>query len=100
GLADELPIGPDWNWAIRVECQPPLALLGMRLIELDEVADERRQVEHLLALVHCARLQARNQQQGIEGLDDLIGLLNCALQTSPVFARRARLPQRRLGSIA
>ncbi len=52
------------------------------------------------AVVHDAGLEARNQQQGVERFDEVVGLLDRAFQALAIGFRAARIAQRRLGPVA
>ena len=72
-------------------------LLGKRLIELGDVGENFRGIDGLQSLARLARLGAGDRQQRIEGLEQLVGFGDRALERILVFGGRP-LAQRRFGA--
>ena len=73
---DELAVGERVQALLGVDIEAQARLLGDRLVELGDVGDDRGGIERLHALGHRAGFQAGDQQQRVEGLDQLVGLLD------------------------
>ena len=80
--------------------RPQPRLLGDRLVELGDVLDDRCRIDGAHALVHRAGLEPRDQQQRVEGLDQLVGLLDGLCQPVAIGRRAVGIRERRLGAVA
>ena len=75
-------------------------LLGDRLVQLGDVADDGCRIDRRHALGDRAALEARDQQQRVEGLDQLVGLLDGLDEAVAVGGGAVGVAQRRLGAVA
>ena len=71
-----------------------------RLIKFDHIAHQRGNVEILQRLLDRPRFQFRDQQHGVEGLDDAVGLLERPLKAVAIIVRITTIAQRFLRPVA
>ena len=89
GLAHELAVGREAGSFGNVEGKLQPTLLRDRLVELGEVAHELARIELLGVLLQHAGFEAGNQQERVEGLDELVRFLD-RLARGPRGRRPAR----------
>ncbi len=99
-LADELPIGGEGEALLGVHIEAQARLFRDRLVELGDVGDDRGGIERFHALGHRAGFEPGDQQQRVEGLDEIVGLLDGLDEAVAVGGRVVRIPERCLGAIA
>src|SRR5262245_1559132 len=76
GLAHQLAVGHRAQPRLRRDGKAEPGLLGNGLVEFGNVADQIGQVDGSHALGGSAGLKAGNQEQRVEGLDQLVSLLD------------------------
>ena len=79
----------------RLDHELGAALLGHRLVEVGDVLHDLARIEFGHGAVGRAGLDARDHQQRVERLDELVGLLDRRLQRRAVLVGVGRAGQRR-----